>query len=445
MARAGTAAGKPRRGEQMPQAEKRHIKRRRKDPNGEATSLHGTSTATDIGLVDFAESSTDSFLLFDGELNCVGINPAGLKLLHLAEDTVVDANLLDIMPEAKDSGVYEELLTVLKTGKHIATSARRGRRLVGIKAFKVGDGLGMIASDITERRRVEESQGADGGWDMLFNALEGSMLVVDREFSVANVTDDGLSLLRRDREDVVGEKCYRVLCGESRPGRLCPLRKALETGKEETMERELLGSRFCVKASPVRDENSEIDKILLQLRDISSRKEIEDYLRVREALMAFCPVAVATAGPDGRITYANQSFLRMWGHRKAASVAGKEWASLWGAEEEAGEVLEAANRAGSWTGRMAARNRNGTKFDVELSARLIKDESGSPLCVAACALDLTQQDLLQERLNEYENRFNALAAKSMGWAERLNTVMKSAEELVSRATAIIEQDSDEDD
>lgn len=113
----------------------------------------------------FMESATDSFVLMDAKLNLVEVNETTLELLYPAgtkKDDILGKNLLELVPDTKKRGEYQNFLDVLRTGKPMIIEettfpAMYGDRHFKYKAFRVGSGLGMIISDITDRKRKEEA------------------------------------------------------------------------------------------------------------------------------------------------------------------------------------------------------------------------------------------------------------------------------------------------
>ncbi len=111
----------------------------------------------------FMEASTESFILYDSKLNIIEINQAGLDLYPpgTMKIDIVGKNLLEIFPELENRyeiGKYKE---VIKTGKPFYAENDPPPRLLGdkhmnYKAFKVGDGLGMIIRDVTSNKRKEK-------------------------------------------------------------------------------------------------------------------------------------------------------------------------------------------------------------------------------------------------------------------------------------------------
>jgi DNA-binding CsgD family transcriptional regulator len=111
----------------------------------------------------FMEASTESFILYDSKLNVIEINQATLDLYPAGtrKDDIVGKNLLDILPDLRNRyeiGKYKE---IIKTGKPFYAEGDPPPRIFGdkhmnYKAFKVGDGLGMIIRDVTDTKHKED-------------------------------------------------------------------------------------------------------------------------------------------------------------------------------------------------------------------------------------------------------------------------------------------------
>ena len=111
----------------------------------------------------FMESSIDGFVLFDSELNYIDVNNISSKILGINKEDLIGKNILDIAPGLKKTGRYDKYLDVLKTGKPFSTEDVIFNRLDGsmsvflsVRAFKGGENLGVIFTDITERKKAEE-------------------------------------------------------------------------------------------------------------------------------------------------------------------------------------------------------------------------------------------------------------------------------------------------
>lgn len=98
----------------------------------------------------------DLFLsVYDKDLNCLDVNDAFLKLYQSPRKAVIGKNLCDLSPDLQSSGRYELYKEVIRTGKPIDIHHSLPHPILGnyhfrIKAFKVGEGLGLIVKDVTD-------------------------------------------------------------------------------------------------------------------------------------------------------------------------------------------------------------------------------------------------------------------------------------------------------
>jgi PAS domain S-box-containing protein len=112
-------------------------------------------------LTSFMDSASDGFYILDSNLNFVELNKKALEIIGKEKEDVIGRNLLDVVPDAKQSGRYEKHLNVIRTGKPFVIEdfvphPIFGARHFVLTSFRVGDGLGVIAHDITERKQHEQ-------------------------------------------------------------------------------------------------------------------------------------------------------------------------------------------------------------------------------------------------------------------------------------------------
>ena len=109
----------------------------------------------------FMESSSAGLALLDSELSYIQVNQAALKMFGMTREQVIGKNILDVSPALKETGRHEEYLEVVATGEplyvdDLVLDPRFGDVHLRVRAFKVGDGLGLIATDTADRDRAEE-------------------------------------------------------------------------------------------------------------------------------------------------------------------------------------------------------------------------------------------------------------------------------------------------
>lgn len=104
---------------------------------------------------EFFNNSELHFIVFDKDLNVIDINDSLLKFYHIDYNKIIGKNILDISPDIRERGLYDKYLEVIRTGTPIViedslSHPNYGNQLNRLKVFKVGDGIGVTASNITE-------------------------------------------------------------------------------------------------------------------------------------------------------------------------------------------------------------------------------------------------------------------------------------------------------
>ena len=125
----------------------------------EAT-LHGIQQQLEV----FVDSATDVIMLYDSELKLVMLNDAARDLIATAigDKGPLGMHLLEISPRLKGTERYDAFRDVIKTGKAYVAhdyipSPEFGDMFLDLRAFKVGEGLGIMTTDVTERRKIEDA------------------------------------------------------------------------------------------------------------------------------------------------------------------------------------------------------------------------------------------------------------------------------------------------
>ncbi len=113
---------------------------------------------------NFMDSATEACFLFDSELDYVMVNQVGLLKFWPPEtrpEDVLGKNIQDIVPGIKKTGRYDDYLRVIETGVPFKVDDMVPHPVFGdvyldLRAFKVGNGLGIIVADVSEYKRMEQ-------------------------------------------------------------------------------------------------------------------------------------------------------------------------------------------------------------------------------------------------------------------------------------------------
>jgi PAS domain S-box-containing protein len=114
-------------------------------------------------LATFMDSATDGFILFDSDFYHLEMNKAALEITGLKRKDVIGRKLVDVLPDIKGTSRYDAYKKVIDTGVpyqivDLTNHPLTGEKHIELKAFKVGEGLGVIFTDITGRKQAEEEK-----------------------------------------------------------------------------------------------------------------------------------------------------------------------------------------------------------------------------------------------------------------------------------------------
>jgi len=151
-------------------------------------------------------------------------------------------------------------------------------------------------------------------------------------------------------------------------------------------------------ADSKREKSGQRQSKIKEKKDITDRKRIEDELRIKDYAIESSMNGIAIADLEGNVTYVNKAALEMWGGDDPSEVLGNNAIMFSMSEEVATEALRAVVEEGSWTGEEAGKRKDGSPIEVILSANLVKDDNGEPVCMMASFVDVTDRKRIEEDL-----------------------------------------------
>ncbi|MCK4330463.1 PAS domain S-box protein [candidate division WOR-3 bacterium] len=152
----------------------------------------------------------------------------------------------------------------------------------------------------------------------------------------------------------------------------------------------------------VEERITDLTKINEQLkREITERKKTEEKLRLFSQAVNSSIDGVATGNLEGRITYVNEAFVRMFGYSREELI-GQEIVFIY-AEDQIPKLEEAlkATMEGGWTGELVGKRKDGKLFPMAISSSLIKDDKGKVIAQMAVHRDITETKKAEDALRQY--------------------------------------------
>ena len=156
-------------------------------------------------------------------------------------------------------------------------------------------------------------------------------------------------------------------------------------GDEKTLERAKLTEPcgYILKPFEERDLRTNIE--------IGLYKHKIDEVRIKNSAITPSINAIAIANLNGDFIYVNNSLLKMWGYDDDKEMLGKPMVKFWQTWSNTTEVLDELVENGRWMEELVAERKDGLLFDVQLSANMVTNKAGNPICVVASFVDITER------------------------------------------------------
>lgn len=169
------------------------------------------------------------------------------------------------------------------------------------------------------------------------------------------------------------------------------------------------------------------------------RRQTERALLIKDAAVESSISAIGLADLKGTIIYVNPSYLTLWKYEKKEDVIGTSLMHYAGVDKIPHRVMSEVFSVGSYQFDSDAVRNDGSPLHVQVSANLVRDHLGQPICVMASFLDITEriraeQEILaaKERAEEASRRKTYfLANMSHELRTPLNSIMGFADILQS--------------
>jgi PAS domain S-box-containing protein len=154
----------------------------------------------------------------------------------------------------------------------------------------------------------------------------------------------------------------------------------------------------------VRDETGQPVAVIGSIRDISENTRAKEKLLLNENIIRHSSSAIAACDLNGNMMYGNPNFSKLWGFENSEEFLGRPFTEFWLLGDGYEKVMNTLRTEGTWTGQIKAARKNGTHFDVQVSAAMIFDNNGKPAALTSSSIDITAnkqaEDALLAALNE---------------------------------------------
>jgi two-component system cell cycle sensor histidine kinase/response regulator CckA len=134
--------------------------------------------------------------------------------------------------------------------------------------------------------------------------------------------------------------------------------------------------------------------------DITERKLAEAELLFKENIIKSSSSVITTCNLEGSLTYGNPSFLKIWGFDDDKEFSGRHFSEFWVVKERLDEILQTLRSKGKWFGELKAKRKDGSLFDVQVSAATVYDVLGNPVALTSTSIDITERKQAEEEIKK---------------------------------------------
>ncbi len=366
-----------------------------------------------------AEQTSEGIALSDLDGNLLFVNKAFASMCGYEPDEILGRHLSTLHTPEQLAAVENAIEQVQTTGDFVGELwhvRRDGTPFVTLMHGTLlrddnGQPIGVVATaqDITGKKRIEEAlreseqriKGlADRSFDLIFT--------LDQDGIITDTNPAGEIITGIPAEKAIG-KHFRHFIHPSSVSEVMSLFVEAMKGNVVRSECNLLradGAPVLVELQgvPVVRDGVVIG-VQGNLRDISIHRQAEKALRESEemyrSLVETSPDAVTATDLDGNITFASGRTLEIHGGKSRQEIIGKSSFDFIAPEDRQRakkNVQVVLNRGTVRNIEYRLMRLDGTRFDGELSASLVRDAEGNPKGFIATTRDISDRKLAEGRL-----------------------------------------------
>lgn len=152
----------------------------------------------------------------------------------------------------------------------------------------------------------------------------------------------------------------------------------------------------------------ELEKRVKELEnEAAALKKVEKSLKISNSAMESSINAIGITDFGGKLIYVNDSAVKMWGYDSKDEILGRFLPEFWEGPDVF-NTMKALLEKGGAIGEDIGKRKDGSLFNVQFSASMIKDGAGNPLYMFGSFFDISERKQVEEMLRESEERYRSV-------------------------------------
>jgi len=260
---------------------------------------------------------------------------------------------------------------------------------------------------------------------LIYASIPDNVSVIGLDGKLLYCNDAGVKMFGGTSVDqYIGRNGFDFIAGSSREKAFAEFPKIFNQnggGTDEYKIRRDDGSEFDgeVTATLMRDKDGNPQRIITVMRDITERKRAEEALRASEEklrlIFASMPDSVSVIDMSGKIIDENDAGIRQFGVSSKEQLIGRNGFDFIASSEKnrAIEIMQnifSKESGGPHEFKMI--KLDGSEFDGEVIATLMRDKDGKPQNIMTVIRDITERKRAEQALRESEEMSRSMLDKA---------------------------------
>lgn len=272
--------------------------------------------------------------------------------------------------------------------------------------------------DITERKLAEDAiRKSEEKYRSIFENIQDVYYELDLNGKILELSPSVEALFNGlyRREDLVGTYDANLYVDVKERNALLKILEISGVVRDAELRLKGRGDSVIICSTTLSyqyDEKGKPYKVVGSMYDMTDRKMIEDQLHIKNFALESSVSAIGLTDLRGNHIYANKAYLEMWGGDISENLIGCNLSEKEEGREKIQEVMQALQSGKGYIGEEKVLKKDGTVFYVQMSANLVKAPDGTPVCMMASFIDITERKQAEATLRESEEQYRMMITNS---------------------------------